>query len=1147
MIKIIAMNKLLALFLVHFLFSIAIKAQVIDDFNDGDYTSNPSWTLSAPSDFTIVAGQLKSTNTTTNSNFYISTTNTLAVDCQWEFYTNLQFNTSSTNYVDVYLVSDNANLQAASINGFFVRIGGTSDEISLFRRSGTLATATKIIDGADGITNFSNNTLKIKVVRTAANQFTLERDNTGTGNNYVTEGTVTDAAHATTAAFGFYIQQSTASFIQRHIFDDVYVGPIIYDVTAPQIVSATATSSINVDVLFNETIDLISSETAANYLISSGIGQPSAAVRDVLNPSLVHLTLSNPLTSGGNYTITINGVEDLAGNATVNSTSTFSFLAVGTPQFKDIIINEIFADPSPVINLTTCEFVELFNKGNIAYNLNGLKLTDNSGLATLGNYVLAAGAYVIICPIADTAQFTALGYNNKIGVSSFPSLNNSGDNIYLKDAADNFIDSVRYKDSWYGSSVKKDGGYTLELINPNLNLNCSEIGNWIGSTNVNGGTPGFVNSVYSIAPDVTGPKVTGISIIDSVTIKVCFNDGISPTQLLVLSNYSINNSIGAPSSVTITDNCVILSLGAKLTNATNYTLTVNGLTDCNANPINPNTETFSFYKHKPYDVVINELMPDPDPFINLPNEEYVELKNRTPFNINLKNWSFSSLTTTKLIPEVILKPDSFIVLTGSGKSNIFGDYYITVTEVSGFPALLNSGTTLTLKDSVGNVIHTVTYSSSWYQDDNKKDGGWSLEQIDPNNPCAGIENWRASVNVNGGTPGKRNSVLASNPDNTIPKLERIYTINADTIVLVFNEPLDQASLYNPASYGFDNGLTQPTYIEPLLPDNKRVRLKLSNTMQTGIIYNCTILTDIKDCVGNLIPSGQSVPFALPEPIAAGDVVINEILFDPNTGGEEFIEIYNKSNKNIDLKDLYIGSYDTVLSKLKSTKFILTEGYLVYSKQYILLSKKTDLVKQQYLTTNPNGFIQSSNLPSLSNSGGIITLSNKDSLVIDNFTYSPKMHFPLLVSTKGVSLERIDFNRLTNDYTNWNSAAEGVGFATPGYQNSQYLQADGGSGVALDNPIFSPDNDGYQDVLNITYKLDEPGKTANIYIYDNKGRLVRHLTRNQQLAQEGVISWNGVNESNEKAPIGMYIIYVELFNLSGKLNKYKLTCTLAGRL
>lgn len=1123
------------------------KAQIVDDFNDGDYTNNPPWTPSSVNDYTVTTGQLKSANTTTNSNFYISTTNTLAVDCQWEFYTNLQFNTSSTNYVDIYLVSDNPNLQATSINGYFVRIGGTADEICLYKRSGTLGGATKIIDGVDGITNVSNNTIKIKVVRNASNQFTLERDNTGTGNNYITEGTITDATYTVTAAFGFYIQQSTASFIQKHIFDDVYVGPIIYDLTPPQIISASATSSISIDVLFNETVDLSSSQTTTNYIISNGIGQPIAANRDAVNFKLVHLDLLNPLISGNTYSITINGVQDLANNPCTNAVSTFSFLQVGNPLYKDIIINEIFADPSPVVNLTTCEFIELYNRSNTAFNLNGLKLIDNSSLATFGNYILPSGGYVIICPVADTAQFTALGYTNKMGVSSFPSLNNSGDNLYLKDASNSFIDSVRYLDVWYGNSIKKDGGYTLELINPNLNPSCSPANNWIGSNDADGGTPGFVNSVYSIAPDVVGPKISGISIIDSVTIKACFNDVIASTQLSVLTNYNINNGIGTPTVVLINGNCVTLTLSQKLVNATNYILTVNGLTDCNGNPVNPNTESFSYYKHKPYDIVINELMPDPDPFINLPNEEFVELKNRTPYNINLKNWSFSSLTTTKLLPDVTIKPDSFIVLTASGNANAFGDFYVTVTEVSGFPSLLNSGTTLTLKDSVGNVIHTISYSSTWYQDDNKKDGGWSLEQIDPNNPCGGIENWRASVDINGGTPGKRNSVIATNSDNVIPKLERIYTISADTIVLVFNEPLDKSSLLNPSSYGFDNGLTQPLYIEPFLPDFKKVKLKLSNPIQPGIIYSCTILSSIKDCVGNLIPVGQPIPFALPESVMPGDVVINEILSDPKTGGIDFVEIYNNSNKVLDLNALNIGSQDTLTGQLKDTEDIINEGFLFYPKQFLVLSEDATLVKQQYATTNPNGFLNVIDLPSMNIDEDVVTLSDTNGVVIDNLIYTSKMHFPLLVSTKGVSLERIDYNRLTNDKTNWNSASEGVGFATPAYQNSQYLKADGGSGFAVESPIFSPDNDGYQDGLNITYKLDEPGKSVNIFIYDSKGRQIKHLAKNQQLAQDGVISWNGINDSNEKAAIGIYVIYIETFSLSGKLNKYKLTCTLAGRL
>lgn len=1125
-------------------------SQISENFADGDFTSAPSWTLNSTTDFTVNAGQLKSANTTTPGNFYISTSNTLAANCQWEFWTNLQFATSSTNYVDIYLTSDVSNLQATNINGYFVRLGGTLDEICLYKRSGAIGTAVKIIDGVDAIiSSSSSNLIKIKVIRNASNLFSLERDMTGTGSSYVSEGTITDATFTTSNSFGFFIQQSTGSFVGKHVFDDIVVGPIILDITPPSIVSAASTSSTSVDVFFNENVDLITSQTVSNYTITPSIGTPASATRDVVNFKLVHLTTTPSLVSGITYTIAINNVQDLAGNAISTSATSFLYIAFGTPNFKDIVINEIFADPSPVVNLTSCEFIELYNRSASPFNLSGLKFTDNTSLSTLGSYTLAPNGYVIICPIADTAQFTALGYMNKLGVSSFASLTNSGKNLYLKTVLGAFIDSVNYSDTWYKNAFKKDGGYTLEQINPNINPSCAQINNWIASNDVDGGTPGFINSVYSIAPDVTGPKISGITVIDSTHISICFNDLISVSQLTISSNYSINGSIGSPtlSVVGSGNTCVTLSLATKLINATNYTITITGITDCASNSLSPNKGLISFYKHKAFDVVINELMPDPDPAINLPTEEYVELRNRTPFKINLKNWTISTPTSTKKIPNLTIEPDSFVVLTAAGNFNAFDNYGVFVYEVTSFPSLLNDGTTLTIRDSNSVVINSINYLSSWYNDVNKKDGGWSMEQIDANNPCGGQSNWHASTNPNGGTPGRRNSVISSNTDNTSPILERIAVLSADTIMLFFNESLDSLSLQNPASYTFDNGLTAPTYILPISADFKKVKLKLSSSLVGSTIYNCTVTGNIKDCVGNLISTGSSALFGLPLPALPNDVVINEVLFDPTTTGIDFVELYNRSNKIIDLKDLRIGSMDTLTSILTYTEKITEDGYLLFPETYIVLSENGTTVKREYQTINPKGFYDIVDLPSMNIDDDVVTLSDKNSIVIDNLIYTSKMHFPLLVSSKGVSLERIDFNRPTSDKTNWNSASEAVGFATPAYKNSQYLLADGGSGVSITNPLFSPDNDGYYDVLNINYKLDEIGKVANIYIYDSKGRQVRYLIRNQQLQQEGTVSWNGINDDNEKAPIGIYVVYIELFNLSGKLNKYKLSCTLAGKL
>ena len=103
-------------------------AQLNETFNDDNLTNSPAWSGSnSASDFIVVNKQLRSNSTTASSDFYLSTSNSLAASCQWEFWVNLQFNPSSANYVDVYLTSDQQNLQGSNINGYFVRIGNTAD------------------------------------------------------------------------------------------------------------------------------------------------------------------------------------------------------------------------------------------------------------------------------------------------------------------------------------------------------------------------------------------------------------------------------------------------------------------------------------------------------------------------------------------------------------------------------------------------------------------------------------------------------------------------------------------------------------------------------------------------------------------------------------------------------------------------------------------------------------------------------------------------------------------------------------------------------------------------------------------------------------------------------------------------------------
>src|ERR1043166_192585 len=152
-----------------------------------------------------------------------------------------------------------------------------------------------------------------------------------------------------------------------------------------------------------------------------------------------------------------------------------------------------------------------------------------------------------------------------------------------------------------------------------------------------------------------------------------------------------------------------------------------------------------------YDLVIDEIMADPTPQIGLPNNEWLELRNTTTTPINLQNWRVGDASSQSgPMPNFTLLPDSFVIIcTGSAVAALsaFG----ATISVTSFPSLDNDGDQLFLKAANGSIIHAVNYTSGWYQNELKKDGGWTLEMIDTKSPCAGSNNWRASVNPAGGT------------------------------------------------------------------------------------------------------------------------------------------------------------------------------------------------------------------------------------------------------------------------------------------------------------------------------------------------------------------------------------------------------------
>jgi hypothetical protein len=221
---------------------------------------------------------------------------------------------------------------------------------------------------------------------------------------------------------------------------------------------------------------------------------------------------------------------------------------------------------------------------------------------------------------------------------------------------------------------------------------------------------------------------------------------------------------------------------------------------------------------------------------------------------------------------------------------------------------------------------------------------------------------------------------------------------------------------------------------------------------------------------------------------------------------------------------------------------------MFPGDYLVITEDFPSLERNYLVQNPAAVVLLASLPSYPNNEGDILLLNGQGDVVDEVKYSDHWHFKLIDNPQGVALERIDPAGPSQDAANWHSAASTAGYGTPTYKNSQYKQTQPVDAMIEITPkIFSPDNDGHDDIATIQYKISGPGYVANITIYDTQGRPVRYLVKNGILGSIGQWNWDGLDEKGNKLPIGTYIICTEVFNLQAKKQHFKNIIVLARRL
>ena len=644
--------------------------------------------------------------------------------------------------------------------------------------------------------------------------------------------------------------------------------------------------------------------------------------------------------------------------------------------------------------------------------------------------------------------------------------------------------------------------------------------------------------------DTQPPELRSLTVPDAHHLLLEFDEALDETAL-ESKHYVLEPDVGMPDTVKFADRPSQVSLGfhVPIPENVNCILRLSGLIDLAGNLLAETSWNFSIFKAKENDVVINEIMADPSPVVGLPDWEYIELFNTTEICINLKDWILAIGNSNKTFPSVDIEPLGYLILCKEDALEELRPF----GSIQGFSSfsVANAGTTLKLSSPEESVISEVAFNDNWYHDPEKKEGGWSLEQIDPFNPCAGTTNWSASMDASGGTPGRLNSI--NTPNEMSPLVERVSVLGEHIVFLWFDQQMERTSLQDPSHYFIEELNLPPAEVtvNPVMANS--VQLLFDVVFQEGLIYSL-IINEVESCSGQPIEADTRVLFGIPNPITEGEVLIKEILFDPISPGVDYVELYNYSEKTFDLSELRLGVIKESFPNPADTtlKVITEDPRLFLPHTYLLLSTDAYTVARQYHCEIPNALDMYS-FPSYPNSGGQAILMSRHGVVVDQMAFSEQMHYPLLKETKGVSLERVSWEAPSWQSDNWHSAAEAMGFGTPGRENSMAQQEPTSSEEITVVPgVFSPDGDGQDDQCVFSYAFETAGSTMNTYVFTLEGQMVRQLVKGELVGQEGSFVWNGMDQHGRRVPLGLYIVVAEVFDLDGTIRKYKMAVTVASR-
>lgn len=539
------------------------------------------------------------------------------------------------------------------------------------------------------------------------------------------------------------------------------------------------------------------------------------------------------------------------------------------------------------------------------------------------------------------------------------------------------------------------------------------------------------------------------------------------------------------------------------------------------------------------DLVISEVMANPANISGLPEAEYIELHNRTDSAIDLQKWTLRYDTKSYELPSAMLDPHGFIILSHGKHAAEWEKARIDKrADMEKFPTLANSGKRLFICDKEGTIVAYTHYTDKRYHDDFRKNGGFSIERIDCDNTNDTGHNWTACLDLAGGTPGKANSAqgtcLVKEPAAFLYR----HMIGNDTLRLVFSSPLSRTTaedantfILSDAAFRVVEAIPDATYLSHV-----DLVLSKASTEDTQVSIEIDGLQGI-DGTPALCP--QQIPVALPIAPRKDLLFFNEILFDADGSSCEFVEIFNASDRPVELQPLKFAILQSD-NRLGKSSDISKTPRIIEAHTYLACTSDTTILQQRWAAMPWQAAFCS--LPALSNDGGTVVLILPNAETVDAAVFSSKIYPSIGQSARGISAEKINPLLSSAQLANWLPASFNADYATPGRENSQYKPLDSPAQdelFRLEHDFLTPDGDGIDDAAIIHYVLPDGGYVLNMTVYSSNGREISRPLRRETAATQGVITWDGRNDGGDIVPTGIYILLIEAVNEAGDCIRRKL--------